>query len=349
MKKVLLLFLFLSSFCFANDLDNKIGQMIIIGFDGNTINSSGYKKILKQLKNNEISGVILFEKNIKSKEDLIEMNKKLIKNSSIIPFISIDNEGGQIQRHNFIQNKTAYEISQNSEEIAHYEYLKMANLLNELKINLNFAPCVDLEINKNSIIKRKQRSYGTNPKNISKYSQIFIEEHNKKNIITSIKHFPGHGSVMGDTHLGFVDATNTFKNEELEPYYILKENKEMNMVMVSHIFNSNFDEKYPASLSSKTIKNLLIDKIGFNGVIISDDYDMGAIRKNYSLEDIIENAINSGVNILLFSNNIEVKDKNLPKKIKKIIKSDLRNGKIKIEDINNSYYKIMNLKRNLNS
>lgn len=349
MKKVLLLFLFLSSFCFANDLDNKIGQMIIIGFDGNTINSSGYKKILKQLKNNEISGVILFEKNIKSKEDLIEMNKKLIKNSSITPFISIDNEGGQIQRHNFIQNKTAYEISQNSEEIAHYEYSKMANLLNELKINLNFAPCVDLEINKNSIIKRKQRSYGTNPKNISKYSQIFIEEHNKKNIITSIKHFPGHGSVMGDTHLGFVDATNTFKNEELEPYYILKENKEMNMVMVSHIFNSNFDKKYPASLSSKTIKNLLIDKIGFDGVIISDDYDMGAIRKSYSLEDIVENAINSGVNILLFSNNIEIKDKNLPKKIKKIIKSDLKNGKIKIEDINNSYYKIMNLKRNLNS
>lgn len=349
MKKVLLLFLFLTSFCFAHELDYKIAQMIIVGFDGNTINSSGYKKILKQIKNNEISGIILFEKNIKSKEDLIDMNEKLIKNSTVIPFISIDNEGGQIQRHNFIQSKTAEEISQNSEEFAQNEYSKMAELLSELKINLNFAPCVDLKINENSIIKRKQRSYGINPETISKYSKIFIEEHNKKNIITSIKHFPGHGSVMGDTHLGFVNATNTFKKEELEPYYNLKENDKMNMIMVSHIFNSNFDEKYPASLSEKTIKKLLINEIGFNGVIISDDYDMGAIRKNYSLEEIVENAINSGVNILLFSNNIETKDKNLPKKIKKIIKSDIKNGKIKIEDIDNSYTKIMNLKRKLNS
>lgn len=349
MKKVLLLFLFLTSFCFAVDLDNKIAQMIIIGFDGNTINSSGYKKILKQVKNNEISGVILFEKNIKSKEDLIKMNEKLIKNSSIIPFISIDNEGGQIQRHNFIQTKTAEEISQSNKEFAQNEYSKMAELLNELKINLNFAPCVDMQINENSIIKRKQRSYGNNAKIISKYSKIFIEEHNKKNIITSIKHFPGHGSVSGDTHLGFVDATNTFEEKELEPYYVLKDENKMNMIMVSHIFNSNFDEKYPASLSDKTIKELLINKIGFDGVIISDDYDMGAIRKNYSLEEIVENAINSGVNILLFSNNIETNDKNLPKKIKKIIKSDLKNEKIKIEDINNSYTKIMNLKRKLNS
>lgn len=349
MKKVLLLFLFLTSFCFASELDYKIAQMIIVGFNGNTIKSSGYKKILKQVKNNEISGVILFEKNIKSKEDLIKMNEKLIKNSSIIPFISIDNEGGQIQRHNFIQTKTAEEISQSNEKLAQSEYSKMAELLNELKINLNFAPCVDMQINENSIIRRKQRSYGDNSEIINKYSRIFIEEHNKKNIITSIKHFPGHGSVSGDTHLGFVDATNTFIEKELEPYYELKNENKMNMVMVSHIFNSNFDDKYPASLSKKTIKELLINKIGFDGVIISDDYDMGAIRKNYSLEEIVENAINSGVNILLFSNNIETNDKNLPKKIKKIIKSDLKNGKIKIQDINNSYTKIMNLKRKLNS
>ena len=348
MKKIILILFLLTSFTFASDLDYKIGQMIIVGFNGNTTHSFGFKRVLKQLKNNQISGVLLFNKNIKSKKDLIKMNEKLIENSSLTPFISIDNEGGQIQRYDFVQHKSAKEVSTLSAYQARDEYEKMADTLVELKINLNFAPCVDLDLNKDSIIRKKQRSYGDNPLIVSGYSKIFVKEHNKKKIATSIKHFPGHGSVKGDTHLGFVDATNTFQKEELIPYHELKNMDKLNMVMVSHIFNSNFDEKYPASLSEKTVKGLLIDEIGFDGVIVSDDYDMGAIRKNYSLRDIVVNSINSGVNILLFSNNIEGKDKNLPIKIRKIIKKEIELGNIKIEDIENSYRKIVNLKRRLN-
>ena len=348
MKKIILLFLLLTNFAFASDLDFKIGQMIIVGFDGNTTHSLGFKKILKQLRNNEISGVLLFSKNIKSKKDLIKMNQKILNSSSITPFISIDNEGGIVQRYDFYQHKSAKEVSKLDIKSAQEEYKKLAQAQKELKINLNFAPCVDLEINQNSIIKQKERSYGYNPEEVTKYAEIFIKEHNKINIGTSIKHFPGHGSVSGDTHKGFVDATKTFKKEEIEPYYNLKKYNDLNMVMVSHIYNLNFDEKYPASLSSKTIKDLLINQVGFDGLIISDDYDMGAIRKNYSLREIIVNSINSGVNILLFSNNIEGKDKNLPAKIKKIIKDEIQLGNIKIEDIDNSYKKIINFKRNLN-
>ena len=348
MRKILLTFFLLTNFVLASDLDYKIGQMIIVGFSGNSTRSFGYNKVLRQLKNNQISGVLLFGRNIKSKEELIKMNKKLIENSTLTPFISIDNEGGQIQRYNFVQHKSAAEISSLDEYAAKEEYSKMADLLSELKINLNFAPCVDLEINQNSIIKNKQRSYGINPEDVSKYAKIFIKEHNKKKIATSIKHFPGHGSVAGDTHKGFVDATNTFQQEELQPYYDLKNHDKLNMVMVSHIFNSNFDEKYPASLSKKTIKDFLIDEIGFDGVVISDDYDMKAIRDNYSLRDIVVNSINSGVDILLFSNNIETKDGGLPIKIRKIIKKEIKNGNIKIEDIEKAYRKIVKLKRRLN-
>ena len=349
MKKIILILFLLTSFSFASDLDYKIGQMIIVGFSGNSIHSFGYKRVLNQLKNNQISGVLLFNRNIKSKNDLIKMNEKLIKNSSLTPFISIDNEGGQIQRYDFVSHKSAYEVSKLDIYDAKEEYSKMAQTLTDLKINLNFAPCVDLEINQESIIKKKQRSYGINPSEVSKYAEIFVKEHNKKKIATSIKHFPGHGSVEGDTHLGFVDATKTFKKEELIPYYELKNLDKLNMVMVSHIFNSNFDENYPASLSKKTIKELLIDEIGFNGVIVSDDYDMKSIRDNYSLRDIVVNSINSGINILLFSNNIEGKDNNLPIKIRKIIKKEIELGNIKIEDIENSYRKIVRLKRRLNS
>lgn len=349
MKKLLLTFLLLSSFSFATDLDYKIGQMIIVGFNGNSTNSFGYKKVLKQLKNNEISGVLLFSKNIKSKEDLIKINEKLIKNSSLTPFISIDNEGGIVQRYDFYDHKSAFEVSKLDKFEAEKEYKKLALAQKELKINLNFAPCIDLEINQDSIIKKKQRSYGKNPDIVSKYAEIFIKEHNKIGVATSIKHFPGHGSVSGDTHKGFVDATNTFQKYELKPYYDLKKYNKLNMVMVSHIFNSNIDKIYPASLSLNTIKGLLINKIGFDGIIVSDDYDMKAIRDNYSLRDIVVNSINSGVNLMIFSNNIESKDKNVAKKIRKIVKKEIELGNIKVEDIENSYRKIIRLKARLNS
>ncbi len=347
MKKIFFILALLCSSVFAIDLDTKIGQMILVGFNGDDVNSSEFQKVLDKSKNGEITGVILFKKNIKSKDDLIKMNEELIKNSPIIPFVSIDNEGGYVQRYDFIKHKSAKDVAELSTKEARKEYLIMANLLKELKINLNFAPCVDLEINKNSIISTRKRSYSENPDIITKYSKIFIEEHNKKGIITSIKHFPGHGSVEGDTHLGFVDATRTFKGQELKPYFNLKNYDKLNMVMVSHIFNANIDKKYPASLSKKTIKEFLIDEIGFDGVIISDDYDMGAIRKNYSLREIVVNSINAGVNVLMFSNNIEIDDDDISTKIKKIIKEELLLGNIKIQDIDNSYNKIMKLKNNL--
>lgn len=347
MKKLLLILTFLSSFCLASDLDTKIGQMVIVGFDGNSVKSRGFKRVYKQLEKGEISGVILFSKNIKSRSNLIEMNEKILSSNKITPFISIDNEGGYVQRYDFESHKSPKEVSLMSPKEAHLEYAQMANLERDLKINYNFAPCVDLEINKESIISKKKRSYGEDSSTVSKYAQIFIKEHNDRKIITSIKHFPGHGSVKGDTHKGFVDSTKTFTQDEIKPYQDLKDLDKLNTVMVSHVFNSNFDSQYPSSLSKKTI-DVLKNSIGYKGVIVSDDYDMGAIRNNYTLREIVVNSINAGVDILLFSNNIRTKDSKLASKIHKIVKEEIKNGNINEADLDNSYKKILELKRNLN-
>lgn len=343
----LLLFFLIINSAFAVSLDEKIGQMIIVGFNGDNIRSFGFKRVLKKIKQNEISGVILFKKNIKDKESLIEMNEKILLSSDTAPFIAIDNEGGIVQRYDFIRHKSAKEISKFSENEARKHYSNMVNFEKELKINLNFAPCVDLNINKASIINKKERSYGDDADTVSKYAKIFIEEHNKENIITSIKHFPGHGSVKGDTHKGFVDATETFSKNEIEPYINLKNYDKLNMVMVSHIFNSNFDKNYPASLSEKTVKGILKDEIGFNGVVVSDDYDMGAILNNYSLKETVVLAVNSGIDLMVFSGNLKRKERNISSKIHKIIKKEIKKGNIKQEDIDNSYIKIMALKSQL--
>ena len=328
---ILLLLLFFAPFSFALNLDEKIGQMIIIGYDTNDINSKEFNSILKKVEKSQISGVILFKKNIKSKKDLIKMNSLIKSKNNLTPIVSIDNEGGQVERIDFIHNLSAFEINKKDENSIKKEYSSMAKNLKDVGINCNFAPVVDLGINEKSIIVKKQRAYSKNP----------------NDVITTLKHFPGHGSVTGDTHKGFVDSTITFKKEELEPYYKLINDNKLNCVMVSHIFNSDFDNTYPASLSAKTIKGKLINEIGYNGVVVSDDYDMGAIRKNYSLEEIVVNSINAGVNLMIFSNNLGYKDINIDRKINKIVKKNLKSGKIKLSDIDNSINKILELKKEL--
>ena len=329
-------------------LNEMIGQMIIVGYHGDNVESSGFKTILKQIDNNHISGVILFEHNIIDKKNLIEMTKK-IKNtkSKYMPFISIDQEGGYVQRLNkrngFEDYPTFESVSKMTKMDASKIYKDMAFDLYETGFNLNFTPCVDLSINKDSIISKKERSFSNDYNKVIDYSKIVINEHKKYNIITTLKHFPGHGSAIGDTHLGFVDATLGWDKNEIKPYISLLKYNPNQMVMVAHTYNGNFDSKYPSSLSKKTINGYLRKKLKFNGVVITDDLDMLAIKNNYTLDETIINAINAGVNILLFCN-FKEENPQLPEKIHNIIIKAINEGKIKEEDIKVSYNKILKLK-----
>ena len=356
MKKILALMFCLIAFGFNNvsiaaDVDEMIGQMIILGFKGNSVKSKGFKTVLNQVEKGEIGGVIFFEDNIKNKEEFLKMTTAL-KNSKakIKPFISIDMEGGYVLRMNenngFKNFKSAKEVSNLTTKEAYKEYSDMAEELAKMNINLNFAPCVDLAINKDSIIETKERSYSSDPKIVVKYAKEFIKAFDDKKIATSIKHFPGHGSPTGDTHLGFVDATNTYKDEELIPYMELANLKPTQTVMISHLYNKNIDARFPSSLSYNTIEKFLRIQTDFKGVTITDDLDMGAIRKNYELYEIVPLAINAGENVLLFSNRGNGDDK-LAKKINLIIKNELIEGLILPSNILESYKKIIKLKKEI--
>lgn len=353
MKKILLfIMLFLISPCFALDIDEMTGQMIMTGFVGNTYKSKGFQAVLKQVKAGEITGVIFFEDNIKNKDEFLKMTSALKNSKSKYkPLIAIDMEGGYVQRMNenngFKNFKSAKEVSKLTEKEAYEEYFDMAKTLKEANINLNFAPCTDLAVNKESIIDKKERSFSSDPKVVVKYAKQFINAHYDNKIITSIKHFPGHGSPKGDTHLGFVDSTDTYTDEELYPYLELTHLNPLQTVMVSHLFNKNIDNAYPASLSYNTIEKFLRVQTDFDGVVITDDLDMGAITKNYELNETVSLAINAGENILLFSNRTKP-DENLVKKVNFIIKQGLIDGTILPENLLNSYNKIIKLKEGLN-
>ena len=161
-------------------------------------------------------------------------------------------------------------------------------------------------------------------------------------IAYSFKHFPGHGSATNDTHNGLTDITKTYQDYELKPWQdLLKNASPYTMVMVAHVINNNFDT-LPASLSKPTIQK--VRDMGFDGVIVSDDMDMGAIANKYGTETAIEMAINAGNDILVFGNNLTF-DKNRGRDVNATIVKLVKEGKIKRARIRESYHRIKRLKQ----
>ena len=297
------------------EIEKMISKMVILGFSGETINPND--EIYKNVKSG-LGGVILFDKdpndkqkvkNVRNKEQLKRLTSQLQAISNQKLLISIDQEGGIVQRlkkeDGFVDTLKASEIALNGENFARKSYSAMAKDLRYSGINVDFAPVVDLAINKdNKVIVTRGRSFGESSKEVIKYSSIFVDELKKQNVISVLKHFPGHGSSLGDSHLGFVDITNTWNEKELEPYkYFIKNNK-VDMIMSAHVYNKNLDAINPATLSYNINTKLLRNKLGFQGVLVSDDLQMYAISKHYNLKQTLTLAINSGVNMLLFANQL---------------------------------------------
>jgi beta-N-acetylhexosaminidase len=340
------------------ELKDKIGQMLIVGFRGVEINNNS--SIVKAINELNLGGVILFDYDVPSKGKIQRniINPKQLKNltsdlSQLAPlFIAVDAEGGYVnrlkERYGFENIPSAQEMGQGTlEQTKQYGNL-LGKQLRELGFNLNFAPVVDVNINpENPIIGYLERSFSGNPEKVAEYASNFIQGLNQNKIISAIKHFPGHGSSENDSHLGMVDITKTYKQEELLPYKTLISSGYSDMVMTAHVINSNIDPVYPATLSFLFLKNILRDELGFKGIIVSDDMQMEAIRENYGFEEAIIKSINAGCDILIISNNNLTYDEQDYYRAVEIIFNAVKNQEIKEERINESYQRILLLKERI--
>lgn len=301
-------------------LKKMIGRMLIVGFDNEKLDANS--TIVKMINKYDIGGVILFDryfdvksrvKNIRSPRQLQELTSSLHQLCKKPLLISVDQEGGKVARlkpaYGFSEIPSAKKLSELSLEHAKNTYEKMAKMIKSEGINTNFAPVVDLALNpKNSVIVGLERSYGKSSKKVSAYAKILIDAQKKEGIISVLKHFPGHGSSLGDSHKGFVDVSQTWSEKELEPYKLLIKSKSVDMIMTAHVFNSHLDSKYPATLSYNVNTKLLRKKMHFHGVIVSDDLQMKAISQHYPLKEAVTLAINAGVDMLLFGNQLGNQD-----------------------------------------
>jgi len=302
------------------ELKKMIGRMLIVGFDGDSVDERS--KIVKQIQKYNLGGVILFDrhfhdrtktKNISSPQQLKMLTTSLKSFAKKPLLISVDQEGGRVARlkpaYGFDATPSAKVVSEMDEYMTKHVYDSLAKTLKNSSINCDFAPVVDLALNpKNSVIVGLNRSYGSDPKEVVKYSKIFINSLKNENILSVAKHFPGHGSSLGDSHEGFVDVSKTWSEVELEPYKELIKSDSLSMIMSAHVFNSKLDEKYPATLSHNVNTKLLLEKLHFRGVVVSDDLQMGAILKHYTLKEIVTLSINAGIDMLLFGNQLATQD-----------------------------------------
>ena len=298
------------------ELKEKIGQMIMIGFRGTTAEeNSNIYKIIKDVK---IGGVVLsdydvpsdsFPRNIINPEQTKKLISDLQKYSANPLFMAVDAEGGNINRlkkkYGFLSILSPEKMGQDKTlETTEKESEKLAEELKNLGFNMNLAPVVDLNINpENPIIGALGRSFSSDPEEVVNHARVFIENHLKNNIITVEKHFPGQGSATKDSHLGIVDVTDTYREEELLPYQKLNNEGLLKIVMTAHIINKKIDNIYPATLSTAFLQGILRNQIGFKGVIMSDDMQMAAINDNYEFDEAIITAINAGCDIVYFFNN----------------------------------------------
>lgn len=337
-------------------LDVKIGQMLNVGFRGLSIENNSH--IQRDLREYHLGSVVLFDydvpsqnpvRNVESADQLHKLVSGLKKHAVEPLLVMIDQEGGRVSRlkprFGFPSSVSAQYLGtvDHSDTTRHYASLT-ARTLSELGINVNLAPVVDLNLNPdNPVIGTLERSFSSDPLTVTRHARSFIEAHHKFDILTTLKHFPGHGSSREDSHYGMVDVTETWSEQELLPYRNLLESGHIDMVMTAHIVNENWDPRYPATLSEKVLTQILRQEIGFNGVIISDDMQMEAIRSQYGLETAVKLAIKAGVDILSFANN-SIYDPDIIPKAHAIIKKFVEDGVISEDRIHDSYERIMNLK-----
>lgn len=378
MKRYLLIFLIIIlgiiNMTFAESkhlsLRDKIGQMLILGFDGKTVDKDS--PIVHAIIDDNLGGVILFDynfktktfdKNIESPEQVKKLNRALQSMATLgnknhhrspLPLIiSVDYEGGRVNRlgekYGFpstisAENFAKLDIS-SAEEVAN----TMSNTLKDNGFNLDFAPMLDLKVNPNNpVIGKLERSYSQDPSIASMYSDILSQALIKNKLACAYKHFPGHGSSSNDSHLGFVDVSDTWQDDELIPYKTAFQNmRHCPMVMSAHIVNRQLDPTgLPATLSKPILTDLLRRQLGFEGVVVSDDMQMKAISAHYGLEKAVVMAINAGADMLIFGNQLSDTPVSA-KQLIDIIERNVNSGQIDPKRIEQAYTRIEALKQTL--
>ena len=321
-------------------LKQKILQMFIVGFSGqNYAFNRNFTELLKQ----GLGGIIFFTHNISNEKQFRELISNLSKDAPVPMFYSIDQEGGRVERTEKIHGGKKYLSAKQAFEMGiSYLQNQTKEIALELKsygINMNFAPVLDVNTTEeNPII--GERAFSANVEEVTNAGKVVIREYEKYGIISVGKHFPGHGAATADSHktLPVIDLPkDEIENIHIKPF---KEaiNIGLNAIMAAHVLYPQLDSENPASVSKKIINDILIDNLGFEGLIITDDMEMNGI-KGLSRIEACTKAINAGISMFIFRDTT----KDIVELVNDI-ETAVKTGLIPEDKINTAVNKIFNIK-----
>ncbi len=341
------------------DLRTKIGQMVMVGFRGTTAQPDS--RIIQDIREHHLGGVWLVDNdsplgrtlgNVESAEQLKDLTDSLQQAAEIPLFIALDAEGGQVirlkEKYGFPPTRSARYLGHtNDPSVTAAQARQIAEILLQTGINFNFAPVLDLDKNPDGpALGRKERCFSADPETVIRHAEIIQKVQREAGLLSCCKHFPGHGSARIDSHLDTVDVTETWGEEELEPFRRLIEMGLIDALVTAHVHNRHWDTRYPATLSKNVLTGMLRRQLGFDGVVFSDDMNMGAIRDHYEVATAIELALNAGVDVILMSN-VGHYDERITEKTTEIIYRLVEEGRIGEDRIEESYGRIRKAKARL--
>lgn len=320
-------------------LDEKIGQLFISGMEGTEMTD----ETAAMIEENALGGVILFQPNLEDPDRSLQLvnDLKQVEEANDIPlFISVDQEGGQVERLPGLPPlKSAGEIGEHDRKFAYENGQLLAELLKAYGMNLNFAPVLDVDSNPNNPV-IADRAFGDNAEIVSEMGISMMQGMQDEGVITSVKHFPGHGDTDVDSHEQ-LPVVNKSRQELEETEFIPFEtavNTGVDMVLMAHIKLPELGIDVPASFSKDAV-DILRDDWHYDGVIITDDLTMGAITENYEMGEVTVNAVKAGVDILMIAHEKELLEAGIEG-----LKAAVENGEITEDRIDESVQRILELK-----
>lgn len=330
--------------------DSMIGEMLVLGFSGAAGDADGAQGLAAHVSAGKVGGVCFLGHNARSRagvESLTRLFNSAGRRTKAL--VAIDQEGGAVQR---LSTKIGYRAipaaqavaARNGADAAKSIYAQMARDMKASGFNLNLAPVVDLGFEpRNPIVAHFGRAFGADGATVASYAGAFVAGHREAGVLTALKHFPGHGSTLTDSHERPVDLTATWRDDEIEPYRRLAQNGLVDIVMSGHLKHDRLTGGEPATLSQKAVEGWLRRDIGYRGAVMTDDLDMAAIASNYSLSDAIVRAVAAGNDLILLSNSRNP-DPDLPLAAIAAIREGVAKGRIPAARIEAASQRIAALK-----
>ncbi|MEG1254329.1 beta-N-acetylhexosaminidase [Clostridium sp.] len=329
----------------AMTLEEKIGQLFIVGFNGCEAN----EEISHMIKDRHVGGVIFFSENI----DTVVQTKGLIENLNSLNsknplklFISLDEEGGIVSRipKEMGSFESAWDVGARGDLDYSFNHGRLiGETVKSLGFNLDFAPVLDVNSNSdNPVI--GIRAFSDDPQVVKVMGTEVFKGIRSAGVIAVGKHFPGHGDTDVDSHVAVPvinKSIDELKNIELIPFKYAIDNG-IDMIMVGHLYLPQLDDKYVSSLSKKIITGILRQELGFNGVVITDDMIMEGVKRTYTTRESAVKAIEAGNDIIIVSRAFKDQEEAIDGLLEAV-----KSGVISEKRIDESVYRIINLKKNI--